>query len=263
MERSDNIEIDLLQIFRMLLANLHILILAMLTGGFLMYYVSNEMMSKKFESVTGIYVLNSAAQKENDTLTGSDLDVGSKLTNDYAELLKSRTVMNRVIADLNLQNTYPEMANVTPDTISGMVSIETSTNTRVLKIKVTDTNPTRAQDIANAVRKAGAEHIKNVMDIDAVNVVYEANLPDRPSSPNAKKNAMVGAMLGFVVAAAILVINMLMDDTIKTQDDIVKYLELSVLGMIPYDELEDSTIVRKKKRKNDTPKETPKPEAVD
>ena len=74
---------------------------------------------------------------------------------------------------------------------------------------------------------------------------------------------MVGAMLGFVVAAAILVINMLMDDTIKTQDDIVKYLELSVLGMIPYDELEDSTIVRKKKRKNDTPKETPKPEAVD
>ncbi len=263
MERSDNIEIDLLQIFRMLLANLHILILAMLTGGFLMYYVSNEMMSKKFESVTGIYVLNSAAQKENDTLTGSDLDVGSKLTNDYAELLKSRTVMNRVIADLNLQNTYPEMANVTPDTISSMVSIETSTNTRVLKIKVTDTNPTRAQDIANAVRKAGAEHIKNVMDIDAVNVVYEANLPDRPSSPNAKKNAMVGTMLGFVVAAAILVINMLMDDTIKTQDDIVKYLELSVLGMIPYDELEDSTIVRKKKRKNDTPKETPKPEAVD
>ena len=263
MERSDNIEIDLLQIFRMLLANLHILILAMLTGGFLMYYVSNELMSKKFESVTGIYVLNSAAQKENDTLTGSDLDVGSKLTNDYAELLKSRTVMNRVIADLNLQNTYPEIANVTPDTISSMVSIETSTNTRVLKIKVTDTNPTRAQDIANAVRKAGAEHIKNVMDIDAVNVVYEANLPDRPSSPNAKKNAMVGAILGFVVAAAILVINMLMDDTIKTQDDIMKYLELSVLGMIPYDELEDSTIVRKKKRKNDTPRETPKPEAVD
>ena len=265
MERSDNIEIDLLQIFRMLLANLYILILAMLTGGFLMYYVSNEMMSKKFESVTGIYVLNSAAQKENDTLTGSDLDVGSKLTNDYAELLKSRTVMNRVIADLNLQNTYPEMANVTPDAISGMVSIETSTNTRVLKIKVTDTNPTRAQDIANAVRKAGAEHIKNVMDIDAVNVVYEANLPDRPSSPNAKKNAMVGAMLGFVVAAAVLVINMLMDDTIKTQDDIMKYLELSVLGMIPYDELEDSTVVRKRKKDKEAaaPAPTAKPKSAE
>jgi Capsular polysaccharide biosynthesis protein len=191
-------------------------------------------------------------EDDNDTITGSDLDVGSKLTNDYAELLKSRTVMNRVIADLNLQNTYPEMANVTPDAISGMVSIETSTNTRVLKIRVRDTNPTRAQDIANAVRRAGAEHIKNVMDIDAVNVVYEANLPDRPSSPNAKKNAMIGAMLGFIIAAAVLVINMLMDDTIKTQDDVEKYLGMSVLGMIPYDELEDSTIVRKKKKKKDS-----------
>ena len=249
MEKSDNIEIDLLQLFRMLLANIHILLLAMFTGGFLMYYVSSELLSKKFESVTGIYVLNSAAQKENDTLTGSDLDVGSKLTNDYAELLKSRTVMNRVIADLNLQNTYPEMSDVTPDTISSMVTIETSTNTRVLKIKVTDTNPTRAQDIANAVRRAGAEHIKNVMDIDAVNVVYEANLPDRPSSPNAKKNALIGAMLGFIIAAAVLIINMIMDDTIKTQDDIAKYLDLSVLGIIPYDELEDSTVVKKKKRK--------------
>ena len=254
MERSDNIEIDLLQIFRMLLANLHILILATLTGGFLMYYVSSEFLGRKFESVTGIYVLNSSSQEGDDTITGSDLDVGSKLTNDYAELLKSRTVMNRVIADLNLQNTYPDMANVTPDRISGMVSIQTSTNTRVLKIKVTDSNPTRAQDIANAVRKAGAIHIKNVMDIDAVNVVYEANLPDRPSSPNVNKNAMIGAMLGFVIAAAVLIIIMLMDDTIKTQDDVSKYLELSVLGMIPYDELEDSTVVRKKKKKKEQDK---------
>ena len=56
MEKSDNIEIDLLQLFRMLLANIHILLLAMFTGGFLMYYVSSELLSKKFESVTGIYV---------------------------------------------------------------------------------------------------------------------------------------------------------------------------------------------------------------
>ena len=258
MDKSDNVEIDLLQIFRLLIANLPILVLATLTGCFLMYYVSSEMISKKFESVTGIYVLNSSAQKEDDSITGSDLDVGSKLTNDYAELLKSRTVMNRVIADLDLQNTYPEMANVTPDVIGGMVTIETSQNTRVLKIKVTDTNPTRAQDIANAVRKAGAVHIKNVMDIDAVNVVYEANLPDRPTSPNVKKNAIIGGMLFFIVAAAIIIINMLMDDTIKTQYDVEKYLELSVLGAIPYDELEDSKVTHKAKKKREAPPVTEK-----
>ena len=249
MDKTDSVEIDLLQILRLLIANLPILVLATLTGCFLTYYVSSEMVSKKFESVTGIYVLNSTAQGEDDSITGSDLDVGSKLTNDYAELLKSRTVMNRVIADLDLQNTYPEMANVTPDVISGMVTIETSQNTRVLKIKVMDTNPTRAQDIANAVRKAGAVHIKNVMDIDAVNVVYEANLPDKPTSPNVKKNALIGGMLFFIVAAAIIIINMLMDDTIKTQNDVEKYLELSVLGAIPYDELEDSKITHKSKKK--------------
>ena len=51
------------------------------------------------------------------------------------------------------------------------------------------------------------------------------------------------------IEIVLLIINMIMDDTIKTQDDIAKYLDLSVLGIIPYDELEDSTVVKKKKRK--------------
>ena len=86
------------------------------------------------------------------------------------------------------------------------------------------------------------------MDIEAVNVVDYANLPESPKSPNSIKNMIIGGLLGFVLAIGIIVIIYILDDTIKTPDDVEKYLGLSVLGSIPYDENVD-TKNKKRKRK--------------
>ena len=128
-----------------------------------------------------------------------------------------------------------------------MISVNIQNDTRIISITVTDTSPTRAQDIANAVRVAASSHIYDVMDIEAVNVVDYANLPEKPSSPKTKRNIIIGALLGFILAIGIITVVYILDDTIKTPDDIEKYLGLSVLGSIPYDENEDTS---KKKRKN-------------
>lgn len=234
---KDEIEIDLREVFFHLWANLHIIILATLIGAMAMYLLSSVVLSKKFESSTKMYVLN---QQDSQSLTYSDLQTGSQLTKDYAELVKSRTVTSQVIADLNLQSAYADMRDITPDKLAEMISVTTQTDTRILQITVTDTNPTRAQDIADAVRKAAANHIYEVMDIEAVNVVDYANLPEGPVSPNVLKNIIIGALLGFVIAAAIFVIVEITDDTIKTPDDVERYLELSVLASIPYDESMDT-----------------------
>ena len=114
---------------------------------------------------------------------------------------------------------------------------------------MTDTDPVRAMEIANAVREAASEHIMNVMDIQAVNVVETANLPTHAAGPNTTRNVLLGGMLGAVLVAGILVVRYLLDDTLKTTEDVERYLGLSVLAVIPLNEGETDGKKRKKVRR--------------
>ena len=251
MEKQE-IEIDLREIFMYLYNHLYVLIVSALIGAMLFYLASNLLLTKQYVSSTRIYVLN---QQDQQTVTYTDLQTGTQLTKDYAKLVTSQTVTAQVIADLDLQNKYEDMRNITPGQLASMISVETLTDTRVIQISVTDVSPTRAQDIANAVRVAASQRIYEVMAIEAVNVVDTANLPEGPSSPNTMKNTAIGGVVGFVLAAGIYILIFLLDDTIKTPDDVEKYLGLSVLASIPYDEEADTVVLRKrmnkrKKKKN-------------
>lgn len=251
MEKQE-IEIDLREIFMYLYNHLYVLIVSALIGAMLFYLASNLLLTKQYVSSTRIYVLN---QQDQQTVTYTDLQTGTQLTKDYAKLVTSQTVTSQVIADLDLQNKYDDMRNITPGQLASMISVETLTDTRVIQISVTDVSPTRAQDIANAVRVAASQRIYEVMAIEAVNVVDTANLPEGPSSPNTMKNTAIGGAVGLVLTAAIYILIFLLDDTIKTPDDVEKYLGLSVLASIPYDEEADTVVLRKrmnkrKKKKN-------------
>ena len=251
MEKQE-IEIDLREIFMYLYNHLYVLIVSALIGAMLFYLASNLLLTKQYVSSTRIYVLN---QQDQQTVTYTDLQTGTQLTKDYAKLVTSQTVTAQVIADLDLQNKYEDMRNITPGQLASMISVETLTDTRVIQISVTDVSPTRAQDIANAVRVAASQRIYEVMAIEAVNVVDTANLPEGPSSPNTMKNTAIGGAIGLVLATGIYILIFLLDDTIKTPDDVEKYLGLSVLASIPYDEEADTVVLRKrmnkrKKKKN-------------
>ena len=246
MEKEQD-EIDVLALIYALKDNLLVIILAVIVGALMAYFASTSYMSKKYQSTTSMYVLN---QAKSDTITYSDLQSGMQLTKDYTQLVLSRTVMSQVIADLRLQERYPDMAHITANGLASKVSVSTPADTRIIKITVTDTDPVRAKDIADAIRVAAAKQISEVMDTVAVNVVDKANLPEGASSPNVKKYAVVGGLAGFLIACAIVIITFVTDDTIKMTEDVEKYLELSVLGSIPFDEeleAQDKKTGKKKK----------------
>ena len=113
------------------------------------------------------------------------------------------------------------------------VSVSVPEDTRILSITVTSTSPEVAQAMANQVRESAAVHIQEVMGIEAVNTVEEANYPTSRSGPSYRRNLMMGALLGFVVAAGYVTVRFLLDDTLHTPEDVEKYLGLSVLGAIP------------------------------
>ena len=219
---SEEIEIDLGQLLSLLLSRLWIILLALAFGGAAAFLCARFLVTEQFESTTEVYILSREGEKG---VTYSDVQMGTQLTKDYAELIKSRYVLQQVGANLGLSYTYEEMR--------GAVEVTTPTDTRIIAITVTNPNPVLARNMANEIRTVAAEHITKVMDIQAVNVVDEANLPTAPASPNRMKWLMMGALLGAVLAAAVIVVRYLLDDTIKTSDDVETYLGLSTLGVIP------------------------------
>lgn len=235
---EDVIEIDLQELFMLLLHWLWLIVICGVVAGLAALLVSKFAITPQYQSTTKVYILNK--QNEN-TVTYTDVQLGTQLTADYAQLIKGRDVLEKVIETCGLDESYEAFAE--------RVTVETITNTRIIAITVEDPNPLMAQILANEIRTVAAEHIKNVMDIQAVNVAEEANLPEEPSSPDVMKWTAIGLMLGVFLCAAVLIIRFLADDTIKTSDDVEKYLGLSTLAMIPIMEEESEHKSRRKHRR--------------
>ncbi len=239
---NDEIEIDLREVFILLISKMWIIVLmGLLTAG-IGFALSAFLIAPIYESTSKIYILNK--QQEN-TVTYSDMQLGAQLTKDYAELITSRLVLEEVIEELQLETVYEEMDY---ETMLEMLEVTTPTDTRILSITVTDTDPVMAMNIANSVREAAAVHIKNVMDIEAVNVVEPANLPTEKAGPSIVKWTLIGGCIGVLLVMAVILIIFFMDDTIKTSEDVEKYLGLCTLALIPMDMQAATT--KKRKRKN-------------
>lgn len=233
-------EIDLKEIFFLLLSKAGSIILVGLICALLAIIGTKTLIKPIYQSVTKMYVLS----KQNvDSLTTSDLQMSSYLTKDYVELIKSRTVTETVIANLDL--------NLTHEKLLGKMSVSSQSDTRIVSIAVKDADPYVAREIANEIRDTAAEHIKDVMDIEAVNVVDYANVPDHKAGPSAFKNGFLAGVLGVVAMCGIIIVNYMMNDTIKTSEDVERYLGLSTLGVIPMTKEEASKNKHKVKHRKD------------
>ena len=236
-DTTDDIEIDLVELFHILLNKWWIIILSGILGGLIFIAVTVLFITPQYVSTTKMYVLS---KQDSNTLTQQDMQTSLSLTKDYAELIKSRTVTEGVITQLGLDLTHEELLD--------KMTVDSATDTRILSISVKDEDPYEACEIANAIRDVAANHIKNVMDINAVNVVETANIPEEKASPSISKNGIIGGLLGVFVSVAVILISYMINDTIKTQEDVERYLGLSILGTIPLTETGKKTRKKKQKR---------------
>lgn len=235
---NDVIEVDLLEIINALLGRFWLILGGGLLAAAVGFAVSRFVLTPTYESTTKIYILN---KSESTTVTYSDVQMGTQLTKDYAELINSRYVLEEVIEKLSLAETeYQDLLD--------KVSVHTPADTRIVSITVTDTSPRQAMDIANCIREVAGEHIQNVMDIDAVNVVEEANMPTDKAGPSVPKWTLFGGILGVLLVCVAILVHYLLDDTIKTSEDVEKYLGLSTLALIPV-AVDENNAKQKTKRK--------------
>lgn len=235
---NDEIEIDLLEVFQILLGRIWLILGVGLFCALVCFMVSAFILVPKYESTTKIYILN---KTDDASVTYSDVQMGTQLTKDYAELINSRYVLEEVIQKQGLAMEYRDLLK--------KVHVETPTDTRIVSITVEDTVPAQAMHTANCIREVASSHIQNVMDIEAVNVVENANMPTEKASPSIAKWTLAGGIIGVLLMCILALAGYLLDDTIKSSEDVEKYLGLSTLSLIPVTSGTEKT-GKKKKKKN-------------
>lgn len=224
MNSNDNasIEIDVLYLLRKLWSRKFFIIFIALVVGTVALLGSIFFIKPKYTSTTRIYVVSRSSDS---SLTNQDLQAGSYLVNDYKEIITSNEVLSSVISQENL--------SLSTNELSDMISVSIPTDTRVISISVEDTDAQEASDIANTIREVAAEKIKSVTKVDDVTTLEVAEVASKPSSPNIKLNAALGALVGgFLTIVGILVLEVL-DDRVRRPEDVEEVLGMTLLGVVP------------------------------
>lgn len=238
-KRDDIIEINLGELFGVLLSRAFLIISAGIFFALAGLFLSKFVLHPVYDSTTKIYILN---KEENQTVTYSDVQISTQLTQDYAELIKSRYVIEEVIQRLNL-------IDMTYEDLQSVLKVDTPSDTRIVSITARDEDPLMAMKIANCIREVASEHIANVMDIDAINVAESANVPTRKSGPSVARWTVIAGFLGAIIIAFFVILEYLLDDTIKSNDDVERYLGLSTLALVPLTTEESDKKKSKKQNK--------------
>lgn len=161
----------------------------------------------------------------NTTITSTDITINSKLVATYSELVKSKNVLRQVISNLGI--------HVNENTLRNNVAVNSVKNTELIEITVKSENPTYAAQIANEIAKVFTEKVKEIYNINNVQVVDEAEVSTVPSNINHTKDVVIFAFIGLVVAIVYVLIANMLDTTIKTAEDVEKGFGIPVLVSIP------------------------------
>ncbi len=235
--------IDLVELFYVLWGHVWQILLCLVLGAAVAFGYTRFLGTPLYKAASSIYIVSAS---NNSVVNLTDLQIGAQLTADYRELMYSRPLLEDVIKNLDLELTVSEL--------SKMIQITNTSDTRILKITATSSDPNQAADIANELVKQACIYLPQIMETEEPNLVERAIPPKVKSSPSYSKNIILGGLLGAVLCCGVLVVRYLLDDTFKSPDDISRYFGVQPLAVIPEADLGDepkqkNVLLRRKEAK--------------
>lgn len=221
---EDTIEVG--KIFGMLLDHIQYIILCFLVGALLFSGYTYLTKHPTYQSTAKLYAVTAS---DDAVVNIADLNIGQALTKDYEELIYSYPVMEEVIDKLHL--------NMTSGQLSGMITIENPEDTRVLRITTTAIDPKQAQKITNTLLESLRTYLPRAMSTSKPNIVQRGKLESNRVGPNYLKYLLLGGFLFAGVYCIILIIRFLLDDTLKTAEDIENEFGFAPLTVIPENDI--------------------------
>ena len=223
-QENQAVEIDVFAMLKTLWKRKFSIVLVALVFAIAAFGYSAFLAKKEYQSTSRIYVV-SRQNQDNNALTNSDLQAGSYLVKDYREIILSQNVLSQAIEELK--------RDMTPAELSKKISVSVPTDTRILSITAKDGDPKEAARIANGLRNVAAEKIIAVTKVSDVTTLDEAEVPQSPSSPNIRRNVLLGFIAGAGLMVVLMVVVEVLDDRVKRPEDIEELMGLTLLGIVP------------------------------
>ncbi|MDD7219180.1 MAG: Wzz/FepE/Etk N-terminal domain-containing protein [Clostridia bacterium] len=214
--------IDLMELFRVLISRWKMILIALMAGAVLFGFYHGFLLKPSYQADASIFITNN-----NSMITVSDLQLSSELTADYAKIIKSRTVLKQVIKELDLDMDFRQLDK--------LVEVTNPQDSHIITISVTCGDIELCRNIANSLMNTGIDRIYQVIGSSEPTVIdYSEAEAVEEVTPGLAHYLLLGGLIGAVLACALVILRYMTDTTLKTEDDIQKYLHMPVLAVVPY-----------------------------
>ncbi|HHT7665096.1 TPA: YveK family protein [Streptococcus suis] len=220
-QESNTIEIDVLSLLKTIWRKKIFILVTAVLGAGLAFVYSSFLVTPQYDSTTRIYVVSQNVEA-GAGLTNQELQAGTYLVKDYKEIILSQDVLTQVATELNLNENLKEK-----------VSVSIPVDTRIVSISVRDADPNEAARIANSLRTFAAQKIFEVTKVSDVTTLEEAVPAEEPTTPNTKRNIILGLLAGGILATGLVLVMEVLDDRVKRPQDIEEVMGLTLLGVVP------------------------------
>ena len=221
MENEEYDTIDLLEVLNAVRQHIAVLILCTLATAIAGFAITHFLITPQSSAL----MIVNTRQDTTSTVTSDQINSATKLVSTYSIIIKSDTVLQQVIDDLGLSLSYSDL--------KGRVTVSAVDDTQVMKITVRSNNPEWARKVCDDITAVSPDVILEAVEAGSVKVISQASYSDVPVSPNIKKNTMLGAMVGLVLCLGVIFLQVILDNKINTEEDVAKYLDMTVVGVIP------------------------------
>ena len=218
---NEEIEIDLLQLWYAVRHRIWLVLLAGFIVADIAFAITKFLISPMYSSSSTMLVVT----KETTLSSLADLQLGSQLTNDYEILITSRPVLQQTIQELDLDMTYNSLREA--------ITISNPNDSRMLIISTLQPDPELAKKVVDTLASISSEYIAEKMEVTAPKIIEEGEVPIMQSSPSLLRNTAIGGILGILAAVFLICVAVILNDSIQTEDDIERYLQLPVLAVVP------------------------------
>lgn len=208
-------------------------------------YYSKYVMIPVYEASTTLIVNKSNMDRDGSpSLDINQINSNIMLINSYKVILSSASIMDRVVQK------HPELGLASED-LRERIHIVTTQNSQIITLKIQDTSYEQAMLIVNAISYVFQEEIPEIMKVDNISILDTAKPQESavPVSPRVALMVVITFVASLMIAVGLVLLMEYMDDTVKTEEDIERYLELPTLGAVGKIKRKDLSFRTKKQSK--------------
>lgn len=218
---------ELRRLFNGLLRGWWIIVILGIIGGCFGVYITSRNTGSLYNADSTLYIMN----RDKVLITGQSLDsndiyVSRQLVQDYSQIIKSRLVTAEVVRRL-------KNLNISEETLNSIVNVGIQTDSNILTISATWTDPESAMVISNTMSRVFVEKMNALTNSNIIGVLDEAQLPQFPTGTNGNQKIPIGILVGMIIGFSIIYVKEIFDTTVRSAEEIEEGLELNIIGIIP------------------------------